>query len=126
MTDRRFTVAEIVVAFESVASLDQRVADLEREVQKLREQLSPREGGMAPAQKALFTKKEAAAMLSTSVSTLDVAIARGMLRARRQGRRVLIHRKEIDRFAKADHLRIWPAAGPDGKTRRRLAEPRQS
>jgi excisionase family DNA binding protein len=123
MTERRFTVAEIVVAFESVASLHQRVADLKREVQKLREGLSPR-GGMAPTEKTLFTRKEAAATLSISASTLDVAIGRGMLRARRQGRRVLIHRKEIERFARAEHWSIWPERS-SGKTTRRREVPKE-
>jgi excisionase family DNA binding protein len=66
---------------------------------------------MEPSEKLLFTRAEAAGMLSLSVSTLDVAIARGMLRARRNGRRVMIEKREIERFSRADHPRIW---APDG------------
>jgi hypothetical protein len=42
-------------------------------------------------------------------------IARGMLKATRKGRRVLIHKNEIDRVARQDIPRIWPAKR-DGKT----------
>lgn len=73
---------------------------------------------MQPSEKLLFTRAEAAAMLSLSESTLDVAIARGMLRARRNGRRVLIEKRELEKFSRADHPRIWPASS-DGKTTRK-------
>lgn len=74
---------------------------------------------MEPSEKLLYTLAESAEMLSLSLSTLQVAVGRGMLRARRQGRRVLIARSELERFARADHPRIWPQPGPDGRTRRR-------
>jgi hypothetical protein len=62
---------------------------------------------MEPSEKLLYTRVEAAEMLSFSVATLDVAIARGMLRARRNGRRVMIEKREIERFSRADHPHIW-------------------
>jgi excisionase family DNA binding protein len=69
---------------------------------------------MEPSEKLLFTRAEAAEMLSLSVSTVDVAIARGMLRARRQGKRVLIERREVEKFSRADHPRIWSGDGNRG------------
>jgi excisionase family DNA binding protein len=69
---------------------------------------------MEIAQKILFTRAEVAEMLSLSVSTVDVAIARGMLRARRNGRRVLIERREIEKFSRADHPHIWNSDGNRG------------
>lgn len=75
---------------------------------------------MEPGEKLLYTRIEAARMLSISTSTVDVAIAGGMLRARRQGRRVLIEKREIEKFSRTDHPRIWPEAA-DGKTIRREA-----
>lgn len=57
---------------------------------------------------ALFSRKDAATYVGLSVSTLDLAIARGMLRARRIGRRVLVPRVELDRFVRADHPELWP------------------
>ncbi len=59
--------------------------------------------------KLLYSRPEAAEALSLSVSTIDVLIGRGMLRVRRQGRRVLIPHSEIERFAKRDVATIWPA-----------------
>jgi Helix-turn-helix domain len=73
---------------------------------------------MEPSEKLLYTRVEAAEMLSFSVATLDVAIARGMLRARRNGRRVMIEKREIERFSRADHPHIW---APDGKRGTSLA-----
>lgn len=72
---------------------------------------------MQPSEKLLFTRVEASEMLSLSVATLDVAIARGMLRARRNGRRVLIEKRELERFSRADHPHIW---APDGKRGTRI------
>lgn len=69
---------------------------------------------MEPSEKLLYTRAEAAEMLSFSVATLDVAIARGMLRARRAGRRVLIEKRELEKFSRADHPRIWAANGSRG------------
>ena len=60
---------------------------------------------MEVSDKFLLTRKEAATMLSVSVSALDMAIGRGMLRARRAGRRVLIEKREIERFSRADRFR---------------------
>jgi len=64
---------------------------------------------MEPAPKILFSRAEAAEMLSISVSSLDVLIATGKLRASRKGRRVLIHVSEIQRMAAKEIPRIWPA-----------------
>jgi excisionase family DNA binding protein len=70
--------------------------------------------------KILFTRKEAAELLSLSVSSLDMMIARGMLKITRKGRRVLIYRTEIERVARQDVPRIWPSK-IDGKTNRAVA-----
>lgn len=69
---------------------------------------------MEPSEKLLYTRAEAAEMLSFSVATLDVAIARGMLRVRRNGRRVMIEKREIERFSRADHPHIWASDGKRG------------
>jgi excisionase family DNA binding protein len=61
-------------------------------------------------ERLLYSREEAAAMLSISASTLDVAIGRGMLRIVRKGRRVLIHKAELERFSRRDApSAIWPA-----------------
>lgn len=64
---------------------------------------------MDPAPKILFSRAEAAGMLSISVSSLDVLIATGRLRAARKGRRVLIHLAEIERLAAREIPKIWPS-----------------
>jgi excisionase family DNA binding protein len=61
-------------------------------------------------ERLLYSREEAAAMLSIAASTLDVAIGRGLLRAVRKGRRVLIHKAELERFSRRDMPGgIWPA-----------------
>jgi excisionase family DNA binding protein len=67
------------------------------------------------APKLTYNRKEAAEMLSISVSSLDVLIGRGMLRAIRKGRRVLVHRTELERVARQNIPTIWPAK-EHGKT----------
>jgi excisionase family DNA binding protein len=69
---------------------------------------------MLPSEKLLFSRREAAELLSLSVSTLDVAVAQGMIRVRRMGRRVMFEKREIERFSRMDHQRIWPAGGARG------------
>ena len=64
---------------------------------------------MEPAPKILYSRAEAAEMLSISVSSLDVLIATGRLKAIRKGRRVLIHLSEIERSAAQEIPRIWPS-----------------
>lgn len=58
--------------------------------------------------KFLYSRNEAAEALGLSLATIDVLVGRGMLRTRRQGKRVLIPQEEIERFAKREHASIWP------------------
>ncbi len=54
-------------------------------------------------QKLLFTKSQAADLLSISVRTLEHLIANEELEVCRVGRRVLITARSLDRFTKTDH-----------------------
>jgi hypothetical protein len=67
----------------------------------------------------LLTREDARAQLKIAVSTLDVAIRRGMIKVRRIGSgrrcRVFIPQSELDRFVRRDVPRIWPEK-KDGKT----------
>jgi excisionase family DNA binding protein len=54
----------------------------------------------------LFSQKEAAHILGVSVRTVQNLIAARMLPVRRVGRRVLIHRKDLELFARGDHPTI--------------------
>lgn len=56
----------------------------------------------------LLDRKAAAAVLSISPRMLDYAIAQGRLKVRRIGKRVLVPRTEIERFARRDHPRLSP------------------
>jgi excisionase family DNA binding protein len=51
----------------------------------------------------LLDKKTAAALLSISPRTLEYLIARKEIGVRRIGRRTLIPRRELERFAGRDH-----------------------
>lgn len=66
----------------------------------LRDQAVP-----APFQ-ILFSVKQAACALGISVRTTQSLISTKALPARRIGRRVLIHRKDLEHFARADHAHV--------------------
>jgi len=63
---------------------------------------------MDPAPKILLSRIEAAEALSLSVSSVDMLISGGKLKALHKGRRVLIHITEIERIAAKEIPRIWP------------------
>lgn len=56
--------------------------------------------------KLLFDRKAAAFALSISVRSLDYLIAGQQLKTRRIGKKVLVHRSELRRFAQGDHFAI--------------------
>ena len=56
--------------------------------------------------KLLFTQKESAVALAVSVRTVQYLIDSKTLPIKRIGRRVLIHRKDLERFALGDHPRM--------------------
>lgn len=53
----------------------------------------------------LIGRHEAAAALGVSLRTLDYLIGRGELPARRVGRRVLIPRSELEKFARGGNTK---------------------
>ncbi len=63
------------------------------------------------AETLAFTRREAADALRISLRTLDYLLAQGKLRGRRIGRRVVIPRAELERFAAKDQARIVPEEG---------------
>jgi excisionase family DNA binding protein len=75
---------------------------------------------MSSPAKFLYRREEAADALGYSVSTVDMLIATGQLRATRTGRRVLVPAAEIERYAKRPPRRLWPPK-VDGKTWSRFA-----
>jgi excisionase family DNA binding protein len=60
-------------------------------------------GSMTLTDKLLYSRKEAAFLLSVSVRTLDLWIASGKLRTRWLGGRKLIEKAELLRFSGRDH-----------------------
>lgn len=65
----------------------------------------------------LYERGEAAKILNISLRLLDYYISKKELAARRLGRRVLISRSELERFAKHDH------AGRDIRPRKNAQKP---
>jgi excisionase family DNA binding protein len=61
---------------------------------------------MPATEKLLYTKREAAQLLSISLRSIDYLIFSRQLRARRIGRRVLVHRDVVEQFARRDHAFI--------------------
>jgi len=55
-------------------------------------------------EQVLFSKTDASRALNLSIRTLEGLIRRGELRTRRIGRRVLISRTEINKFAELSTL----------------------
>ena len=58
---------------------------------------------MTTAEKILYSRQEAAELLSLSLRSLVVLIDRGELPVRRIGRRVLVPRASLEAFARRDH-----------------------
>ena len=52
-----------------------------------------------PPFRLLYPKREACVLLGISLRKLDYLIAEGRIRARRVGRRTLLERRELERFA---------------------------
>ncbi len=61
-------------------------------------------------EKVLITLQEAAAALGLSLRGVDYLLAQGRLATRKIGRRRLIPRTELERFARHDCDRISPEA----------------
>jgi excisionase family DNA binding protein len=61
---------------------------------------------MTVTEKFLYTKREAARLLSISLRSIDYLIFSQQLPTRRIGRRVLVHRDAIEQFARRDHAFI--------------------
>jgi excisionase family DNA binding protein len=55
------------------------------------------------SEKLLYSRKEAAQLLSISLRTLDNYVALKQIKTRRKGRRVLISHGELVRFSRMDH-----------------------
>lgn len=70
----------------------------------------------------LYTKVEAAHMLSLSTSSLDVLIQRGEFHVTRKGGRVMLHINEIEAYSRRDTPTIWPPK-VNGKTTRHFNPP---
>jgi excisionase family DNA binding protein len=58
---------------------------------------------MSEETKLLFSRKAAAAILDLSVRSIDYLVASGELEYRKVGRKVLIPRASLTRFAGSDH-----------------------
>lgn len=67
---------------------------------------------MQATEKVLYTKREAAHLLSISLRSLDYLIFSHQLPARRIGRRVLVHRDAVEQFARRDHAFIRSSVAP--------------
>jgi len=57
------------------------------------------------SKKILYPRPESASLLSISLRSLDDLIARKELPVCRIGGRILIHRDELERFARRDHAK---------------------
>ena len=60
-------------------------------------------GAAMPFPKLMYSKREAAEMLSISIRTLDYLITNNRITIRRIGKRILIQHQELVRFSKQDH-----------------------
>ena len=63
----------------------------------------PGRATMAPEEKLLVGRTEAAAMLSISPRAIDYLVANKRLASRRIGSRVLIPTSDLRRFSRSDH-----------------------
>jgi excisionase family DNA binding protein len=58
--------------------------------------------------KLLLSKKDAAALLSLSIRSVEYLIANKEITARRVGKRILIPRQSLEQFARRDHVVCRP------------------
>lgn len=58
---------------------------------------------MSDSERLLYPRREAAFKLGISVRSLDYLIAGKHIRAQRLAKRVLIHHRELERFARTNH-----------------------
>jgi excisionase family DNA binding protein len=65
----------------------------------------------APARSLACSREEAAMLLQISKRTVSALIAQGSLRVKRIGRRVLIPRRELEKFMRGGDVAIRPAKG---------------
>lgn len=59
--------------------------------------------GDVMSERLLYPRKDAAFRLGISVRSLDYLIAGQRIRTQRIAKRVLIHARELERFARANH-----------------------
>ena len=64
----------------------------------------------------LYPRKDAAYQLGISVRMLDRLIAQKKIAFQKIGRRVLIHRKELERFASKNHYEVLVPASKQPRT----------
>jgi len=70
----------------------------------------------APTPRLLYTRKEAAKLLSVSLSSVDLLIARNFLITRKIGHKRLISHASLVAFAQKNTPRLW-ASESNGKNR---------
>ena len=106
----RYTIPQLAERLTQACAVEERLANIEREIQKLRQAIEqlPR----PPAEKAavsmvLYSTKGAAQALSVCRATVLRYIEMGYLPAQRNGRTLRIHKKDIDAIAKAGLPNVW-------------------
>lgn len=101
---RTYTIPELDALWTEVESLKRQLAELLGNPAAIRSASI----GASTAGNVFVSKKEAAAILSISVSTLEQLIAQGEIKIRYLGKRVMIPREQLDEFKKRDVKIIWP------------------
>jgi excisionase family DNA binding protein len=116
MSQRFYTIPELDELWREIESLRIQIAGLRRNLAPIPSaSLRPQKIEGPMNERFLYSKREAAQMLSVCVSTLDQLIARGELKTRRLGKKVMVPRGELVRLAGRDVTAIWPAK-QGGKT----------
>jgi len=107
-------MSEIVINRHTVwhVQLSRQIAALSRQLSDFQNMSAPKSTPLD--EKTYLARREAAAALSISLSTLDQLIVRGKLRVRRIGKRLLVPRKELERLRDVPEL-VWPAAKKERK-----------
>jgi excisionase family DNA binding protein len=106
-----YTLAQVTEALTLRGSLQGQIDDLKHQVEALSLQVklwAHPGGSIATGSKIFVSRKDAAAILSISVSTLEQLIAQGEIKIRCLGKRVMIPREQLERLANRDIRIIWP------------------
>jgi excisionase family DNA binding protein len=100
---KRYTIPELAEQLTQACAVGERLANIEREIQKISQAIerllrATPNAHKPDSPKILYSVGQAAHSLACCPATVRQYIKTGMLKAKRSGRTILIHHKDLDSF----------------------------